>query len=182
MKKATEVRSLGPQKGVKPNCDGVPGEIVDLAEVGPAAIWGRKNTKVSPYDLPLAQLAEAGPGKVLKFGDPRAWSSVGVRAKKLGFRVSRAVVDGKLFVRFDGRLDDDLRAARREKIIGCLRRQPGMTTHQVNIAVRDSGDTTFDAVLAELYLTQLVKTGDAIKRDGGTWALNPMRPAVAKTA
>lgn len=179
MKKAAEVFGRAP-KGVKPNMDGVAGRVVKAADL-PAGlaetlIFVARNNKVSPYDAPLRELAEAtkanGPGAFLEFGDVRARVSVAVRARKLGFRVSFATANGKLYVRFDGLLAGDLKGSRREKILAALKNGT-QTAHKINIAVRDSGDTTFDAQTAEVILATLMREGYVIAREGGTWALNP---------
>ena len=104
-------------KGRRPDMTGVPGVLVD-AQLAPVEIvWGNRLRK-SPYDPLLHQLAEAGAGKFLKFPDTRARVSVIARARKLGLKVTCGEQAGALYVRFDGRVEDDVKATRRTHLWG----------------------------------------------------------------
>ena len=62
-KRITEIQK--PTKGVKPNLNGVPGELVPAA--GLTLNFAIGNRKVSPYDVLLDQLAAAPEGNLLRF-------------------------------------------------------------------------------------------------------------------
>jgi hypothetical protein len=164
------------------NFSGVPGEIVAVTEMPSMLIFGRKPCRLSPYDPLLKQLAESGAGKILRFGDAKCRTSIGVRARRLGLRVSCAEDDKRqLWVRFDGRIEEVLKSTRREKILTALKSGP-MNKFSVAARLREQGDGTFDAVFAEVILSGLVKTGEVIRREGDTWALNPAPKTLAKAA
>ena len=71
-----------------------------------------KRLKTSPYD-PLLRELILHPNDFLEFDDTRAQSSIAVRAKKLDLRVSFAHENGKLYVKLEGRTDDQVRTQRR---------------------------------------------------------------------
>ena len=148
---------------------GVPGEIISLE--GLTLVWGGRK-KVSPYDTLLNQLVAAGVGKGLKFSDERAKASVWARAKRLGLRVSYAV-DGKdLYVRLDGRIDDDLKGSRRARILEALKNGPRSAGELLN-SIREKGDATIDLPTVEAILSQMVRGGDLVKQDGGKYGKGP---------
>lgn len=161
-------------KGRMPNMAGVPGELVDEAALPAGVAWGSK-TRISPYDPLLRQLAEAGPGKALKFGDTRARTSINVRAKKLGLRVTCGEAGGALFVRFEGRVDDNKRETRREIIRGALKITVGATAMALTNTLREKGDASVDVNIVEAILAQMAKAGEVVQQDSGGWRLNPMR-------
>jgi hypothetical protein len=164
-----------PEKGVRPNMTGVACRLVrpeDLPEdVVKGLEFGRGQRKASPYDALLRQLADSK-GQWAQFDDARAKASVGARSKKLGYRVSFAEAKGKLYVRFDGLLADDLRGTRREKALELLKTGP-KTKQEIAFKIRESGDATCDAIIAELILDQCVKDGLVVARDGGRYGLSP---------
>jgi hypothetical protein len=175
MPRKTSASKPGPQKGHVPDFSGVPGELVDAAVVPADVIWGHKARK-SPYDPLLLQLAEAGAGKVLRFSEPKAKSSIPARAKKLGLRVTCGEAGGgALFVRFDGRVEDDKRETRREILKGALKVTVGASVMALTQVLRDKGDTTVDANIVGAILMQMLKAGEVIQQEGGTWRLNPAR-------
>ena len=88
-----------PTKGVKPNCNGVPGALIEASELPPDLVFGLRKQHVSPYDALLKQLLESGEGKALSFGHERARASVFARSKKLGIKIEMADHAGKLYVR-----------------------------------------------------------------------------------
>jgi hypothetical protein len=166
----------GPPKGHMPDFGGVPGELVDAAGLPAGVVWGAKLRK-SPYDPLLLQLAEAGAGKVLRFGDARARASVITRARKLGLRVTCGEAGGALFVRLDGRGEDDVRATRRDHIRTGLKVSGGATPMALTKLLRDKGDTTVDVNRVESILGQMLRAGEVIRQEGGVWRLPPARRA-----
>lgn len=169
-------KSISETKRARPDFSGVPGELVD-ASVLPAGLhWGTK-LRGSPYDGLLRQLAEAGTGKVLKFGNPKARVSVNVRARKLGMRVTCAEADGVLFVRFGGSAGEDLKGSRRERIRGVLKVSAGATPFHVAKVLRDKGDEHADAQIVEAILTQMARAGEVVRGEGDQWRLNPRQRA-----
>lgn len=88
-----------PTKGIKPNCNGVPGALIEIEDLPLDLVFGTRKQHISPYDALLKQLLEAGEGKALLFGHERARASVSVRPKKLGIKVEMADHAGKLYVR-----------------------------------------------------------------------------------
>lgn len=88
-----------PTKGVKPNFEGVRGELVKSAELPAGIVFGFRRLHSSPYDALLNQLVEAGTGQVLCFGNPRARCSITVRSRKLNIKVEYGEHLGKLYVR-----------------------------------------------------------------------------------
>jgi hypothetical protein len=161
----------GPKKGQRIDFRGVPGEMVST----PTDLeFSAVKRKESPYDPLLIQLSKAGPGHVLKFGDLKARTSVTVRAKKKGFRVSFAERDGVLFVRFDGSAEGDQQNTRKVKILEVLKTGP-MSYLKVCNRLRDAGDTLIDGPLAELLLMQMLKAGQVVKQEGGAYGLSPVK-------
>jgi hypothetical protein len=169
MAKASAV--LPPKKGRVPNMAGVAGELVALDGLD-LQFGGMR--KASPYDALLDQLAAAGPGKLLRFGDERAKPAIYSRSKKKGYKVSFAVSGGALFVRFDGSVDDDVKARRREQILGTLL-FGASTPPKLAALLREKGDTTVDGQGVAAILAQLARTGEVVKGEGEQWALNPAR-------
>jgi hypothetical protein len=161
----------------RPDFSGVPGELVDAAVV-PAGLHFGTKLRGSPYDGLLKQLADAGAGKMLKFGDPKARVSINVRARKLGLKVSCAEDGNVLWVRFDGRADDDVKASRREKILGVLKFGPNTAIRLAHV-LREKGDENVDASLVEAICVQVARSGEILRQEGGTWALNPRHKAAA---
>lgn len=166
------VSPLAPKKGRRPDFTGVPGEIVSLDGLGDLH-WGNK-LRGSPYDALLYQLAAAGQGKALKFGDERARASITVRARKKGYKVSFAVQGGALYVRFDGRVDDDVKARRREQILGALKFGPSAAPKLASI-LRGKGDEIVDGQMVVAILVQMQRDGHVIRQEGDNWALNTAR-------
>ena len=164
----------GRPKGVKPDFSGVPGELVGLGDL--QLVFGRGG-RLSPYDSLLRKLAEAPKGQVLKFGSKKARASVAIRAKKLGYRVSFAEHQGSLFVRFDGRVDDDIRKQRRDSIAAALRKHGPLSYIALANKLREGGDDSLNASDVEAIVLQLVKDGSVIRQEGNTWALNPRAKA-----
>lgn len=155
-----------PEKRARPNFAGVPGELI--AADGLDLVFGSR-LKVSPYDALLEKLA-AAPGMFLRFPDPRAKASVYLRAKKKGFRLSYAEKEGLLFVRFDGRVDDDVRAKRRLEIMEVLKLGPSSPIPLAN-KLRERGDAGVQAGDVETICLQLIKTGELVRQEGNTFAL-----------
>lgn len=181
-KKAAIAEISRPTKGVRPNLAGVPGELVDLD--GLSLEFGGRN-KISPYDALLHQLAKATdealaaskPRPGLKFGDPRAKASLWNRAKKLGLRISFAFSSDELYVRMDGRVDDNLRETRRSAIKKLLANGQAWTYLQIAARLREGGDASVDAQTVDAIMVQLMRTGDVIRQDGGAWKIAPARKA-----
>jgi hypothetical protein len=178
MTKKVGANKPGPKKGHVPDFSGVPGELV-AADAVPAGIhWGTK-LRGSPYDPLLKELAEAGAGKMLKFGNARARTSIVLRARKLGLKVVCGEDGGALYVKFVGREGDDLANARREKIRQALKIVVGITLSKLLLHLRDKGDVTIDAPTLQLILSQMMRAGEIIHADGDQWRLNPMRKVAA---
>jgi hypothetical protein len=116
---------------------------------------------------------------VLRFGDVRAKASVYARAQKKGLRVSFAESGGALYVRLDGRKDDDIKAARREKIVQALKGGVSLNAIRLSVKLREGGDTTIDGQTVEAICAQMVREGSLIKRETGEYAINAR---LAKTA
>lgn len=161
----------GPKKGTMPDMSGVPGELVSDSTLPEDIHWGAKR-RMSPYDGPLKALADAGPGKVLRFGELKARLSVPARAKKLGLRIECGEKDGVLYVRYLGHVEDDVKASRRSEILGALKFGPATAMKLANL-LRMKGDSVVDAQLVEAILVQLARTGEVVTREGGEYGLNP---------
>lgn len=167
-----------PTKGVKPRMDGVPGELVDLDALN-LQFGGMR--KVSPYDPLLDQLATATdaamaavpkrPRPGLKFGHVRARNSVWARAKAKGFKVSFAIAGSDLYVRLDGRVDDDVKETRRSAIRKLLASHMQLSVIPICNKLREGGDVNVDAALVETILTQMAKAGEVIRQESGAWRL-----------
>lgn len=127
--------------------------------------------KASPYDPLLDQLAAATPGQALRFADTRARAALYARAKKKGLKVSFAESNGSLYVRLDGRVDDDVHKTRRDQIVAALKRGP-LGHIQIAAKLREGGDSTVDAQLVETILGQLLRDGVVVKRESGDWTLS----------
>jgi hypothetical protein len=163
------------KKRARPNFAGVAGELLPQAPEG--LVFGRM--KASPYDALLDQLAAAPRAAALKFGDVKARSSVALRAKKKGLRVSFNASTGVLYVRFDGRVDDDVRQDRRDKIRGLLGKLGPLTSIKMANRLRENGDATIDAATAETILLQMMRAGDLVRQEGGAFGLAPGKKATA---
>jgi hypothetical protein len=163
-----------PKKGVMPRLDGVPGELVSLEDLALVLNFSSKKTRVSPYDPLLDQLAESGPGKVLKFCDVRARISLIARAKKKGLRLSFAESGTDLYVRCDGRPIEDVRASRRTAILKILNTGPHKLS-RITAVLREAGDLAIDMSLALLILSQMEKAGEVIHQEGDQWAKSPRK-------
>jgi hypothetical protein len=174
MKNKVAEAGTGPAPGTKPNRAGVPGELVSLESLD--LVFGRMS-KASPYDPLLHQLAVAGTGKALKFGDVRAKASLYARGKKLGLRLSFAIFGTDLYVRFDGRVDDDIRGSRRARIQEALKNGPRSAGELLN-AIREKGDVTIDLPTTEAILAQMVRGGELVKREDGKYGKG-LRPVAA---
>ena len=98
--------------------------------------------------------------------------SIQSRASKLEFRVTFAERAGKLYVRLTGRADDDIKESRRMKIRKALSTSP-RNPMQLAVLLRESGDFNADAQLVESILGQMLREGEVLKQDGGTWTANP---------
>jgi len=169
-------------KGVAPDFSGVIGVLVDANEVRDLQ-FAEKKPRVSPYDAQLRALA-AAPGKVMRFDDVRALTSVKVRARKLGLKIELAFADGKMFVRVTGeapapekgstKLEDVLgagpRHTRREELLSALKFGPASAMKLASI-LRAKGDTAIDAQLAGAILAQLARDGKVLSRADDTYAL-----------
>jgi hypothetical protein len=172
MKAEKQTKAVGEPKGVKPDMRGVAGCLIEATDAPEGLLfWHRK--KVSPYDALLESLAAAGQGKMLRFEDRRARVSIGVRAKKLGLRVVCAEADGKLYVRFESRVEDNLKGTRRGAILGALKPGIALTAMEITVLLRDKGDGTVDAGLVGTILDQMVRSGQIVACDGGNYAINP---------
>lgn len=90
---------LKPTKGVRPHTEGVPGELLSITEIPADLDFSARRLKISPYDVLLKSLMEAGPDKMLMFGAIRARASVMVRSRKLGIKIETGEHAGKLYVR-----------------------------------------------------------------------------------
>lgn len=161
-----------PPSRKKPDMTGVPGEVVSLE--GLELSFGFK--KASPYDALLLGLVDSPDRakQALKFNNPRCRPSVYSRARKLGIRVTFAERDGVLYVRVDGRLDEDIRAKRRSAIVAALRAKGCTLTHiKLTNILRDAGDESLDAASVDAILHQMLRTGQIVRGEGATWAVNP---------
>ena len=138
-------------------------------------VFGNQGRK-SPYDPLLDQLAAAQPGMALKFGDVRVRSSLYARAKKKGLRISFAESGGALYLRFDDRMDDDVKAGRRKEILMALMVGPA-TSAKIAVVMRDKGDRNVDGALVEVSCAQMQRAGELVKMECGAWALNLAKKA-----
>lgn len=179
MAKANQVVSvLKPTKGVRPNFGGVPGALVSLEGVT-GLEFGR--TKISPYDALLDQLAKATdeavekqqPRPGLKFGDARAKASVYARAKQKGLRVLFAIAGKDLYVRMEGRVDDNIKGARREAIRKILAKGEAFSYIQITNKLRADGDLTIDAPIVDAILLQMMRAGEVARQETGAWRAAP---------
>lgn len=160
----------GKPKGIKPDFTGVPGELVPID--GLQLSFGRGG-RISPYDALLIKLSESAKGNALKFASVRAKASVAVRSKKLGFRVSFAELGGALYVRYEGRIDEDIRAQRRTAITAVLKKHGPQSSIAISTLLRGAGDTSLNAGDIELIVLQMLKDGTVLRQEGNMWALNP---------
>lgn len=161
-----------PTKGVKPNCNGVPGALIEASELPPDLVFGLRKQHISPYDALLKQLLESGEGKALKFGHERARTSVVARSKKLGIKIELADYAGELYVRLapgstsqarqplkDG-LVSDKKTRNRSLILTALRK--GKSTPEAIAAQLRSDDP--DCSLDGPIVRSLLK---GMQQDGG---------------
>ncbi len=169
----------GPKTGIPLKLGGVPGTIVSEPD---GVIWGeRKPPKESPYDKPLQELlaktetwqrTKNGPRPVLLFGDLRARASLIIRSKKLKMRVVYAITPEGLFVRYEGRVDENVMLTRRESIKRLLASTKQALSHiQITNELRRAGDLTAEASGIELILTQMLRGAEVVKQEGGLWKL-----------
>jgi hypothetical protein len=106
----------------------------------------------------------------------KAKASVTARAKKLGLRVSFAEQGASLYVRCDGRADDDVKATRRTKILEALRRLGPMGSIQLAARLRET-DALVDGQIVDAICAQMLRAGEIVRREGGDWAASPKRAA-----
>jgi hypothetical protein len=178
MAKSALVKDTSAKRGV-PDTRGTPG--VMLERLPEDVVFGPKG-RVSPYDSLLIKLRDASesprspetPKPCLMFEGVKAQAAVAVRARKIGIRVSFAVLSGKLYVRFDGRISDDDKSKRRAAILAVLAKSPGpMKYIAITNQLRAAGDELLEAGLVDAILVQLMKAGEVIRVEGGAWKLNP---------
>lgn len=163
----------------KPDFTGTPGILT--TEVQGLKFGYRVRT--SPYDSLLEMLVKStedwdtgrrsGPRPVLKFGDIKAKPSLYARSKKLLIRVAFAETADGLYVRYEGRVDEESREKRRVSILAILK--PGTAFSYIEIAnkLRAQGDTTVDAGTVDAIMLQLMKAGKVVRQDGGAWRIKP---------
>lgn len=158
-----------------PNFTGVPGQLVDEPE---GLTYGA--SKSSPYDPLLNSLVAAtdkwnaeGRTKsrpVLKFSDLKAKSSVYSRSQKLKIRVTFCEGAGScLYVRYEGKRDEALSGKRRENILTILKSGMALSYIQIKNKLVEMGDLTIDAPTADAIMIQMMRNGDVIRQEGGTW-------------
>lgn len=151
---------------------GTPGKMVDASQLDGLVFGGR--AKVSPYDKLLTELKEATPKPpskvVLEFESLKARASVYARAKKLEMRVSFAELGGKLYVRYEGDLGEDVIAKRRQAILDNMSGIPVSYIEMKNKLVA-LGDVSVTAAEVDIILVQLMKAGKVVRQDGGKWRL-----------
>ena len=178
---ARRALQIGKQPGHAPDMKGTPGTFLEAI---PAGIVFAPKGRVSPYDALLIKLRDAcegpraagAPKPGLVFDDAKAQTSLYVRAKKMGIRVSFAMEAGKLYVRYDGRIGDDDKTKRRAAILNLLARSPGpMKYIAITNQLRAAGDELLEAGLVDSILMQLMKAGEVIRIEGGAWKLNPAK-------
>lgn len=174
MKKIPEIKTARR----KPDFAGTPGALVSLE--GLNLVFGGR-LKSSPYDTLLDQLATAQPGQALKFDDVKAKASVYARSKKKGLKVSFAELNGALYVRLDGRVEDDVRKRRREQIVAALKKGP-LTHFALASRMREAGDGSIDAVMVETILTQMLRDCLVLKREASAGGGVPEWALTAKAA
>jgi len=158
----------GRPKGTKLDFSGVPGEVVSLDSL-PRLDFSR-HQRQSPYDALLERLLDAPKNSALKFGDPRARATIGVRARKKGLKVEFAECDGTLYVRIVGFLNEDEPDAK--DAMQVLRAMAAGFAAPVTISdhiVRSGGEMTPGRVLATLK--QMESAGTVRKAGDGTWKM-----------
>ena len=179
-----ELKRRGAKPGVRPDVHGVPGELAPL----PSDLLFGSRLRQSPYDGLLQQLKAAtlawkdtepcvGAQPGLVFGEMRARTSLAVRAKKLGLRISFAEKGAKLYVRLDGVEGDQTRHIRHARIVAALTNAPHSLA-AITKKLRERGDTLVDMQMTEAILGGMAKTGEVIRRESApglpaTYALNP---------
>jgi hypothetical protein len=168
--KKAAVEAAPAPKRKAPDMTGVAGELVSIE--GMELSFGRGQRKVSPYDALLDQLVAAGKGQALRFGDRKARTAVGARAKKKGLRVSFAEAGSVLYVRLDGRTEDDMHEYRRQRILSALMLGP-TTSIKLAATLREKGDAAADAQTVDAICGQMARRGEIVKQDGDRWAKNP---------
>jgi len=160
-----------PKRG-RPDFTGVPGELVLVTSLPPLEFSTRKR-HISPYDALLDQLATAGPDHALKFGSLRPRASLTNRAKKCGILIAFAEKDNFLYVKFLGRAEDASKEKRKARILQLIRQLGPCNPIKLAARMREEGDASLDAIITELILAEIAKTGQVIRRDDNTWNLNP---------
>lgn len=162
-----------------PDFSGTPGKIVSLDSL--ELNFGRRRTG-SPYDILLDDLATATdeavaagkPRPGLEFGNVKAQASVYQRAKKKNLRVVFAVSGERLYVRMEGRYDDNIREQRRTAIKRILLVGP-MTYIPITNKLREGGDLSVQASEVDPLLNVMMKAGEVIRQEGGAWKLAPKK-------
>jgi hypothetical protein len=167
--------------GVMPDLSGTPGTICSVEGLNLA--FGASK-RVSPYDKLLDELAASTtPNQALCFESTKARTSVAIRAKKKGLRVSFAEHAGRLYVRFDGRAENagvlipapapsSLKAVftgRRAAILDALR-VGSRNAARLVAALQASGDSGVDMNLIETLCAQMVREG-VIEVQGGMYRI-----------
>ncbi len=174
----------GPKKGTRPDTTGVAGAICEIENL-PLAFGVR--ARVSPYDALLRTLvettekavAENRPRPGLRFDSPRCRPSLLVRARKLNLCISFAEHEGKLYVRFDGRTEEEVRQSRKQALLKLLSIHGPMTHVKCATKLRDDGDNAIDGSLANALLLQMVREGSLVQQDNSYFAVNPKHRAKA---
>lgn len=164
MKKTAVVANEAKPARKMPDMSGVPGELISIDAVPPGILFGGK--RQSPYDKLLLQL-QAQPDKLLRFGDAKAYASLHARAKKLSIGIEMGVSDNLLFVRMK-EFHGERAAKRRADILVILKPGTSLPAPGIAAKLREMGDTA-DGGMVSVILEQMVRTGEVIKQEGGTW-------------
>ncbi|MFN7999286.1 MAG: hypothetical protein U0Q18_37055 [Bryobacteraceae bacterium] len=169
-------------KRAKPDFTGVQGEVVAGDVIagleGRGLAWGSGGRK-SPYDAQLDELlrltneaaAQGSPKPAMRFASNKARTSLTVRAKKKGIKLSFAEFDGALYCRIEGQ-ENQVGARRRARILEELKRGPRKAAY-LNTALRAAGDQTIDLGTIGAILSQMLREGSIVHQEGDTWGLAP---------
>ena len=149
--------------------------------LGRRRVWGRlavtrPGGDATFADMRYRELMRDNPTAALKFGDVRAYASLHARAKKLDMAIECAVFGGVLYVRLK-EFHGDKAAKRREAILAALRSGVAMPAPKIAVLLREKGDAAVDGQMVEAILSQLARTGEVVKQEGGAWLFR--RKAIA---
>jgi hypothetical protein len=137
-------------------------------------VFQERGRKVSPYDAWLDKLQAAPAGSGLEADSAQARTSLGIRAKKKGMRLSFAERDGKLYVRLLASMTLDLLEKRKSAVKQVLKLKGPLSYLKITNQLRLDGDEIVDGSMCESILRILQKAGEVVLQEGGTvWNLAP---------